>query len=258
MDLYSHYIKVGKNISSNIIKNTNCNNNAINKLLSHLKSYQGIIPTEALEHFPQITIHSKKVMILNITSFLESHLKDNQQITHLKTHSLNSGIGINRLSDLKFSCTGCNSSNLATATLDLQGQKQSFHFETGTLQKVLVSLRAIKPYEKLDSSMFQYKMMPLKNNLVSFSDVNELKYYQLAKSLKTGSPLLLKNAIKSNIIKYGSHVTCQYNNKGISLKSQAIAKSNGRINDFISLMHPKTKKTFNGKVIGINKVQVEI
>jgi len=216
------------------------------------------VATGSIKNLTSINIKPEKILILPIQSFLQSQLSDDQQVLNIKTHSLNSNIATSNLEDVSFQCNHCDSANHAIARISHANKSQSFHIEMGRLKKVLVSKNNIQSFAKLNINMFEQKMVSLKNNDTPFLNLDDLKYYRLAKALKAGKPLYQKNAIKNNIVQYGSHVTCFYQNKGILLKSQAISKANGQINDFISLMHPKTKKIFNGKVIGINKVQVEI
>jgi len=245
-------------VTNRLIKKSECSEEIEKKFLDHISQFQGIVTAQGFKSFTEATIEPRKIVILDIKSFLESHLSEDKKILAVKTHSLHDDIATNFLNDLSFTCKGCSTENQATAKISSENTSQSFHLEIGTLQKVLVSQSDVRAHKKLDKRMFHYKILPMKNNIIPFNKLDELEFYRLARSLKAGKPLVQKNVIKNNIIKYGDHVTCFYKNNGISLKSQAIAKTNGQIDDSISLMHPKTKKTFNAKVIGINKVQVEI
>lgn len=112
--------------------------------------------------------------------------------------------------------------------------------------------------QDLSSNMFELQ------NYCSILEVEQyplssesMAFYRLTRSLKKGEPLTMKTLQKKNIVNFQQIVDFDYQTAGISLSGKALAKENGKINDFIKLENIDTKKIFSAKVIGFNKVALE-
>jgi len=78
--------------------------------------------------------------------------------------------------------------------------------------------------------------------------------YQSRVLSKKGSPVLKSQLEKIKLIKRGSKITVKYEQYGISIYMEGIAKSDGGIDDSVSVVNELSKKMLLCKVTGPNEV----
>ena len=91
-----------------------------------------------------------------------------------------------------------------------------------------------------------------------FKKFDEIMFYKPTRILKKGSPLLKRDLIPIKLVRSFTPVKIILSNKGINLTGIAIAKKSGHFGEIIPLKNKKGKRILFGKVIGFNKVKIEI
>jgi flagella basal body P-ring formation protein FlgA len=89
-------------------------------------------------------------------------------------------------------------------------------------------------------------------------DMNNLESYLLKKDIETGTPLTTLYMEKIISVKAGDVVLIHFVNGNICLDISGYAYETGSIGDTVQVRPNGTTSTFNGQVIGIKEVVVEI
>ncbi len=90
------------------------------------------------------------------------------------------------------------------------------------------------------------------------SDLTHLSFYKLNKSLRSGDLVRLSDLTPLDLVKAGVSTEVVIENELIRLKTTGISRSNGSFGDLVEVYHPQKNKKYQGKVIDINKVLVEL
>ena len=85
-----------------------------------------------------------------------------------------------------------------------------------------------------------------------------LKFYKLNKPLRPGELLRQSDLNPINLVKAGSKTEVIIENELIKLKTYGISRNNGGVGEFVEVFHPQKNKKYQGKVIDLNKVLVEL
>lgn len=90
------------------------------------------------------------------------------------------------------------------------------------------------------------------------TDLDALKYYKTNKPIKAGTLLRRSDLNAINIVKAGLRTDVIFENQMVRIKTSGISRSTGGIGDLVEIFHPQKNKKYQGKVIDINKVLVEL
>jgi hypothetical protein len=90
------------------------------------------------------------------------------------------------------------------------------------------------------------------------TDLSLLRFYKLNKPLKAGELVRLSDLTALDLVKAGLRTEVVIENSLIRLKTAGISRSNGALGDLVEVYHPQKNKKYQGKVIDINKVLVEL
>ncbi len=90
------------------------------------------------------------------------------------------------------------------------------------------------------------------------TDLSVLKFYKTNKPLRAGELLKRSDLNPLNLVKAGLKTDVILENHVVRIKTQGISRSNGSIGELVEVFHPQKNKKYQGKVIDINKVLVEL
>jgi flagella basal body P-ring formation protein FlgA len=90
------------------------------------------------------------------------------------------------------------------------------------------------------------------------TDLETLKFFKTNKPLRTGDIIKRSDLNAINLVKAGLKTDVVLENQMIRIKTQGISRGNGAIGDIVEVFHPQKNKKYQGKVIDINKVLVEL
>jgi flagella basal body P-ring formation protein FlgA len=90
------------------------------------------------------------------------------------------------------------------------------------------------------------------------SDIETLAFYKTNKPLKAGEILKTADLNAINLVKAGLKTEVVLENQMIRIKTQGISRSNGTIGELVEVYHPQKNKKYQGRVVDINKVLVEL
>lgn len=90
------------------------------------------------------------------------------------------------------------------------------------------------------------------------TNLETLHFFKLNKPVRSGELLRLSDLNALNLVKAGLKTEVIIENEHVKLKTQGISRSNGTLGEFVEVFHPQKNKKYQGKVIDINKVLVEL
>lgn len=90
------------------------------------------------------------------------------------------------------------------------------------------------------------------------TDLETLKFFKTNKPIKAGTLLKMSDLNAVNLVKAGLKTDVILENSMVRIKTQGISRSNGTLGELVEVFHPQKNKKYQGKVVDINKVLVEL
>lgn len=90
------------------------------------------------------------------------------------------------------------------------------------------------------------------------SNLETLRFYKLNKPLRPGELLRQADLNPLSLVKAGMKTEVVIENELVKLITSGISRSNGSLGEYVEVFHPQKNKKYQGKVIDINKVLVEL
>lgn len=270
--LFERYIKqLSKQSSISIpFQSSNCSDQ-INVLIStKISELSGIIPTSYLVdavNLP-VLITPDRIEITGIDSLIERQLAKEgfaqQKVLNFHTSYPESAVGFNQLDQVSIECNDCNNSSTKLFHLSIQNgietiKKFKVHTTTGHKIIVLKAKTALKPDNAPANSASFEKIETFVSSPEDYATEEiDLLYYKINTALKPGTFLQKKHLSKIFLAQTGREVEIYLNHDGFLLQTKGIALQNGAINDFIRVKNTDSKRTLQAKIIGENKVRIDL
>ncbi|MFP5384981.1 MAG: flagella basal body P-ring formation protein FlgA [Bacteriovoracia bacterium] len=90
------------------------------------------------------------------------------------------------------------------------------------------------------------------------TELETLKFYKLNKPVRAGELLRRSDLNALNLVKAGLRTEVIIENELVKVKTTGISRSNGTFGQIVEVFHPQKNKKYQGKVIDINKVLVDL
>lgn len=90
------------------------------------------------------------------------------------------------------------------------------------------------------------------------TELATLKFYKLNKPIRAGELLRRSDLNALNLVKAGLKTEVIIENELVRVKTSGISRSNGTLGQIVEVFHPQKNKKYQGKVIDINKVLVDL
>lgn len=113
-------------------------------------------------------------------------------------------------------------------------------------------------FSTLDASSLQEEYIESIPFTDLITDLEKLKFYKLNKPIRAGEVLRLSDLNAINLVRAGFNTEVIIENELVKIKTHGISRSNGSLGDFVEVFHPQKNKKYQGRVIDINKVSVEL
>lgn len=117
----------------------------------------------------------------------------------------------------------------------------------------LPSFSSIDPREYLREEYIE--SIPLTDLI---TDLEVLKFYKTNKPIPAGALLKTSDLNAINLVKAGLKTEVVLENQMIRIKTQGISRSNGSLGETVEVFHPQKNRKYQGRVVDINKVLVEL
>ena len=192
------------------------------------------------------------------------HLPDGVVIKNAKTFSGESFLALQNGDEINLECSSCligSQQNIKLSILTFTGEKKVIHIQ-GDFVKMVKAYRIISPITSFsqlnDFTVFKEENVQSIPHTDLITNLSELKYYQTNKPLRAGDLLRRSDLSATDLVKAGLKTEVILDTPGIRIKTQGISRNNGSIGELVEVFHPQKNKKYQGKVIDLNKVLVEL
>lgn len=268
IETYAQIIKVNSHLDDKVIKSSNCDPMIEKEFISLVEGAQGSINSDHLSKViknqsglkPELTILPKRLEIKDIKDVLQEKLAlEGLVIDKVTSLYSQASINIEKKSNLKVQCRSC--TQTGTKSILLKNDNENIWL-TAKIFKTRFAYKLIKPIsslnQQLDKSFFKRVKVQDLGIQALFSDIENINFYRPIRYLHQGDIIKAQDLTSKNLIRFGDTVKVNLRGKNINLKYDAVAKSSGKIGDFITIENRKTKKQIQAKVVDFKKVVVEI
>lgn len=253
-----------------VLKQHNCNDKELEEISNTIGSVEGKITSG---QFVEI-LKSK-----NIEATIRPHLIHVQHLKHLVREQLSIPSGVQLRSSeavncsnyltiapgdrIELECIGClygSQQPLNLKVLGFDGNNKSYLIKAD-FKKMVRAYRIIGSYpsfSELNQDNLKEEYVESIPHTDLISDLKSLRFYKLNKPVRAGELLRQSDLNAISLVKAGLKTEVIIENELVRLKTSGISRSNGSLGEFVEVYHPEKKKKYQGRVIDINKVLVEL
>ncbi len=244
-----------------------CNNEQIQQFQNLIANAEGNLSSRQYKRYvssKNVTL-KKSFKILKFKDYVIKTLKLPKDISlDFKTAYLNSNIlSINPGETLEIECDSCHQAGLSN--IKVSKKKGSKHKVTWLsantlfLRNVIVAKKSI-PYSNntINLEHFTSKELFVEDPTQLITDIKSLKHYRLNRMVNKNQIISLSDVSKVHLVQYGKPVKAFIRRKNLHVTIDASPLENGFFGNTIKLKNIKTNKTIVGKVIDLNKVEVNL
>jgi flagella basal body P-ring formation protein FlgA len=166
--------------------------------------------------------------------------------------------------NLELSCGSCLFGSLQPLNVivhGFDGSKRTL-YATADFKKMVKAFRLVSPlasFSSLDDTTLlkeEYTESIPHTDLITDREI--LKFYKTNKPLMAGELLKRSDLNAINLVRAGLKTDVVLENQMIRIKTQGISRGNGTFGELVEVYHPQKNKKYQGKVVDINKVLVEL
>ncbi len=256
---------------SDIYQSTNCETKIINELHQLITGLEGRIANYQIKEMMgskgyQVEITSSSSVIHQFSNIIKDQILLPSGVGPKLTTpmNLNGAISLFAGDNLSVSCGTClfgAQQPLNVVINGTDGTKRSFIVNTD-FSKMVRALRLISPLPSFsslnDESYFKEELTESIPHTDLMTDIKTLEFYRTNKPLMAGQLLRRSDVSPIDLVKAGLKTDVILENQMVRIKTQGISRSNGAIGDLVEVFHPQKNKKYQGKVIDINKVLIEL
>ncbi|HXH32064.1 MAG TPA: flagellar basal body P-ring formation chaperone FlgA [Bacteriovoracaceae bacterium] len=185
------------------------------------------------------------------------------QVKEIKISDLGSTLDLSTGDRVELICDQCHYGQdqlLSLNVLGFAGDERNFQVKVD-FRKMVKSYRLTAPL----NSFADVTAHGLKEEYVEsiphtdlVTDLSTLRFYKTNKPLKSGDLLRLSDLNAVNLVRAGLQIEVILENELIKVKTNGISRNNGALGDTVEVFQPQKNKKYQGRVIDVNKVLVEL
>lgn len=249
----------------------NCDEKTLDELHQIVTGLEGRIASFQLMEFMkakghEIQIFPQSVLIQQFSTLIRDQLILPTGVQVKKTYSVDMlGILVLPAGDkVQVSCSSCLFGNLQplnVTILGFDGTSRSMIVKAD-FKKMVKAFKLITPVASFssltDGNLFVEEYIESIPHTDLVTDRETLRFYKTNKPLRTGDILKFSDLNAINLVKAGLKTDVVLENQMIRIKTHGISRGNGTIGELVEVFHPQKNKKYLGKVVDLNKVQVDL
>ncbi len=258
--------------SRDIVQSKNCTDQIISESLQTIMTIDGRISSSQLTEIlaskghENVQIQPYMMHVQQLKHIIREQLPLPTGIQVKETRGLNISniVAMSPGDKVELYCPSClyGTAQPINATISgFDGTKKSF-VATADFKKMVKAYRLLAPFNAFSEinrpDLLKEEYVESIPHTDLITDLNTLKYYKTNKPLKTGELLRSSDLNALNLVKAGLKTDVILENQVVRIKTQGISRSNGTLGEFVEVFHPQKNKKYQGKVVDINKVLVEL
>jgi flagella basal body P-ring formation protein FlgA len=239
-------------------------NAIINDLEGKVASFQ--LKELMLAKGHEVIIKTSSIKVQHLTNLVRDqlHLPAGVEVKNGKTMIGDTFIVLGNGDEIQLECSSCllgSQQNMKLSITAFSGEKKTVYLQADFI-KMVKAYRLLAPLSSFsqlrDISVFKEETVPSIPHTDLITDLNELKYYQTNKPIRAGELLRRSDLSATDLVKAGLKTEVILETPGIRIKTQGISRSNGAIGELVEVFQPQKNKKYQGKVIDLNRVLVEL
>lgn len=258
-------------VNFQLFKSKDCSEKIIETTYQILTSMEGRVPSYQIKEILSnsgfnLAIYPQSVQIQHLNQIVKDQLHLPEGISLKKSTSIHNqgSIALTAGDQIEVQCNTCTYQDNQTLYLKIRGfdgqdRNIPVHADFKKLVKAYRLMVPITSFNEIQNlKWLQEEMVEEIPHVEFISNIDDFKFYKTNKTLKAGE-LLKKadfNAVK--IVRAGLKTDVVLENSMVRIKTQGISRANGAIGEFVEVYHPQKNKKYQGRVIDINKVLVEL
>ncbi len=243
-----------------------CNNKQKEMFYNFVSSSTGYFSVQKFSRYiPNKEIQiSSSFSVKNFEGYVIDKLDLPKEVNlKFKTKFLNSSfVSLNKNQKIEVECDSCHQAGLSnikvTVTSGFKHKVTWVSANTLFLRKVIVARTNIPFSGSLDKSSFEYQNVYVEDPTKLLTDISALKYYKPNRSINKNDIITINDVTRMPLVQLGRPVKVTLKNKNLSISLDANPMEVGYLGNIIKLKNMKTNKIIIGKVIDINKVEVNL
>lgn len=246
-----------------------CESFELEEVYNVLREQSGNIPVAriqmALSKQIKLVTTSSLIRIENIERIIEGNFTELQKSQNeWKSELLGSYFPLDANDQIEVSCHPCEFrgaehfnlkvTQLGTLKLSLDIPTRVFKLEEAI--KVKTNLNAFS--DKIEVNSWELTRAPAINFGRYFNQPGKLKFYKTNKQLKAGDFIKESDLTPLNLVRAGDRVEITFENDHVKVKSQAVSRQNGGIEDEVEVWNQANGKKYKGVVTDFNRVTIRL
>lgn len=252
------------------IEQTGCDSAIIQEVSQVLNGFEGRITSAQLGQ-----ILSTKNLAVNVTPAMIQVQKFKQivrdQIMLPSGVDLRSSEAINSPNFLSLApgdrievqCVGCLFGSRQPLNVNIYGFDGSIRTMTvrGDFKKMVKAYRLITfmpAFSDISKDVLKEEYVESIPHTNLVTNLDTLRFYKANKPIKAGDLLRQSDLNAVNLVRAGLKTEVVIENALVRIKTEGVSRSNGSLGETVEVFHPQKNKKYQGKVVDINKVLVEL
>ena len=254
-----------KSSMNGLIEKSNCSRRLKKEFKEKLFSQKGLIHTKNIEKIlkkrfslNRFVIRPKTIHVGKLSDILKekTNLPDNWNWSKVKIHrqgflSLSSGGSLNVF------CNNCKTPGFKTLKVSIKKKDFWISGDLKVKSKALFSKKSLGAGHKLSEELFVEKEINSFNPERFFTEKKTLPFFKLNKLVTRLKPILNSDIVPLGLVKRNIPVQVVFKKNKLVVTGSALPLSQGGFGQIIKLKHPITGRSMAGRIIGLNKVEVD-
>lgn len=249
---------------------TACTEEVLKELNETLKSVDGKISHLQLSGFLKIKNHHVQIQpnLINV-QHLKSLIREQMMLpggVHLNSsEAVNSPdfIALNYGERVEVTCPNCLFGSQQPLNVTVQGIDGNTRSLTvrAEFKKMVKAYKVISfhpAFSDIQPSSLKEEYVEVIPHTDLVTNLETLKFYKLNKPVRPGELLRQADLNPLSLVRAGMKTEVIIENDLVKLITSGISRSNGYLGEYVEVFHPQKNKKYQGKVIDINKVLVEL
>ena len=260
------YFTDEKSAIDRLIEKSNCSRRVRKEFTDRLSSLTGLIHSKKLEKTlkkkfssSRFVIKPKTIHIGKLSDILKEkiNIPDNWNWSKVRIHR-KGFLSLSSRESLDVSCNNCKTPGSKTLRASIKGKKK-IYWISGDLKvksKALFPRKSLGVGHKLSEELFVEKEVNSFNPERFFTEKKTLSFFKLNKSISSLKPLFNSDLVPLGLVQRNIPVQVIFKKNKLVLIGSALPLSRGGYGQIIKLKHPGTGRSMAGRIIGLNKVEV--
>jgi len=245
-----------------------CSTQQIQSISEFVKESSGTISNSYMKRIPElktITIKPESIRVRRLEDIVHNrlNLSNDQKVELIQQDFSSQFYKLNNDEFLEVYCEDCNNGKINNFKIvKSNGTTKETTWVKGKVLTAVKSFIAKKninlTFQPLNKADFEFKTIYVASPERVFTTNHSLSFFRLNKTIRKGHTLESADLTPVPLVQYGTPVSVQLNKDNLNMKLMANPLATGKLGDTVRLKNRNSNKIFFGKVIGINKVKVEL